>query len=58
MLSDELKAREPEKSDHMNIVWNVKVGCLEHLSNVFYNHSVSHEISLYVLVPSANFFVL
>lgn len=27
-LSDEHKARESMKSDHVNIVWNAKVDCL------------------------------
>lgn len=50
-LSDELKAREHEKSDHVNIVWNVKVGCLQHLSR---NHFVSHEIFLSAFVCVSN----
>lgn len=44
--NDELMAREPEKPDHVNTVWNVKVGCLEYVSDVYYNHSFSHGFPL------------
>lgn len=40
--SDELMAKELEKPNHVNTVWNVKVGCLENVADAHYNQSVSH----------------
>lgn len=39
---DELMARELEKSNNVNTVWNVKVGCLENVADAHCNQSVSH----------------